>query len=175
MVIYEVKGNFWAIFFRSLLVGLGIGCFYLIYFLSSPLVSPILLLLGLYLIFMSIFIKTKEIKLDYEKFFIERHGYFKILNECREYKYRDIKSVEYVEGYFSTEKLFFAILLGILMRILTPLFRSRHGYFTGGFISKSDRMRIIKKDGTEEVIVRIGNREAFKKAIEIIKENIKDR
>lgn len=103
MVIYEIKDNyFWPLFFRTLLVGLGVGCFYLIYLISSPLVSPLLLLLGLYIISMSVFIKTKELKVDYEKFFIERHGYFKILNERQEYKYSDIKSVKYVEEYFSS-------------------------------------------------------------------------
>jgi hypothetical protein len=35
-----------------------------------------------------------------------------------------------------------------------------------------DRMDLIRKDGSKEEIVRIGNREAFKKAIEIIKGNI---
>jgi len=154
MFVYEVKGNhFLAIFFRSLLVGLGIGCFYLAYFLSSALASPILLLLvllGLDMILLSIFIRTRELKIDYEKFFIERHGYFKILNECQEYKYSDIESIEYVEGYFRTETFF----------------------FKNFFMWELDRMDLIRKDGSKEEIVRIGNREAFKKAIEIIKGNI---
>lgn len=108
---------------------------------------------------MSIFIKIPELKVDYEKFFIERHGYFKIFNECQEYKYTDIKSVEYVEGYFSI-KDFFYVFLG------APLWSTS--------ISDSDKMNTIKKDDTEEEIVRIGSREAFKKAIEIIKGNIRD-
>ena len=33
-------------------------------------------------------------------------------------------------------------------------------------------MDLIRKDGPKEELVRIGNREAFKKAVEIIKGNI---
>jgi hypothetical protein len=160
MFIYEVKGNrFWAMFFRSLLIGFGIGCFYLIYLISSPLATPTLLLFGLYIIFMSVFIKTKEFKVDYKKFSIERYGYFKILNECNEYKYSDIKSIEYVEGYFSFKDFFYKFLGAPPWTTL---------------ISEADRISLIRKDGSKEEIVRIGNREAFKKAVEIIKENIKN-
>ncbi|MBN1694544.1 hypothetical protein JW879_03975 [candidate division WOR-3 bacterium] len=108
---------------------------------------------------MSVFIKTKELKVDYEKFFIERHGYFKILNEYQEYKYSDIKSVKYLEGYFSSKDFFYRF-------IGAPPWTNS--------ISESDKMIIIKKDDSKVEIVRIGNREAFKKAIELIKGNIRD-
>lgn len=41
-----------------------------------------------------------------------------------------------------------------------------------GYILEPDIMDLIRKDGPKEELVRIGNREAFKKAVEIIKGNI---
>ena len=149
----KINGNkFFPTFYRIILFLLEIFSLYIAY-----LVTPIALVLSFFLLFVILFIRNINLEIKEDKFIIERNSILQRFSKKDEYNYSNIKSVEYIEGFFSIKNLIYSFI---------------GGHNTDTVITSPDCMKIIKKNNDEIDIKRIGSRKEFLNAISLIKEKI---
>ena len=153
MPLLTVNGKkFWPLFFRLLLLVLGLFCIYI-----AVIVHFIAIVLSIYFFVTIFFVSTKVIKVYSDKFVVERISILKNLNKIEEYLFSDLKTVNYYEGKFNFTNLVFSFL---------------GGYHPESPISTSDLMLVIKKNDKKINIKRIGSKEKFLNLINTIKEKL---
>ncbi len=139
---------------RVLLILLSILCFWIAY-----IVSVLAAILGIYILSIIFFIRTKVIKIYEDRFVIERESLIRKFDKIDNYYFTDIRRVTFLEGHFKLATILF-LFLGSCYKYYTP---------TGA----PDIMEILNKNDDIIEVKRIGNRKEFLNAVNIISERLK--
>ncbi len=120
---------------------------------SAIWINELVIVVGLYLIIMTLFIKDRSIQVFNDRFEIRGKSILPILNSKESFKYRDIKKVEFSESY---SDIFKSTLKSIVIDDF--IFMGNSGYNT---YSKPDNITIRMQDNSFRVLNRIGSKDQF--------------
>ena len=149
-----LKGNnHWRVISIILLLIISISSFLLIQSLSFAIT-----ILGIYCLFMTVFIRFPRIEIRQNKFDFIKKSLIKKFNRKETYEYKDLKSIEFSKGHYNWSKFLFL-----------SITNGKSNYMgSDGQNAKSDSMKIVKLNNVKIEISRIGSKKNFKEAINLI-------